>query len=72
MKNELEDQSNRLKSISTELEKALKHSQIAADHFLNSEVPRACAHTLALEGHLIVISEVLKEIAKTHRIKASV
>ena len=72
MNNDLKEQSNRLKSISTELEKALKHSNIAIEHFQNSEVPRACAHTLALEGHIHAVKELLKEIAKFHRIKAEV
>ena len=72
MNNDLKDQSNRLKSISAELEKALKHSSIAIDHFQNSEVPRACAHTLALEGHIHVVQELLIEISKLHSIKAGV
>lgn len=72
MNNELNEQSNRLKSISVELEKALKHSNIAIEHFQNSEVPRGCAHTLALEGHIHVVKELLVEIAKLHRMKAGV
>lgn len=72
MKVELQDQAAKLKSITDELESALKHSKIASEHFVNSEVPRACAHTLALEGHIIAITELLAEIAKLHRTKAKV
>lgn len=55
-----------------ELESALKHSNSAVDHFKNSEVPRACAHTLALEGHLCTVKKLLCEIAKFYRTKAGV
>lgn len=72
MKSELQDQAAKLKSITEELEGAAKHSRIAAEHFLNSDVPRACAHTLALEGHIAVIAEILEEVAKLHRLKAKV
>jgi hypothetical protein len=72
MKKELELQSERMNLIFKELENALKHADIAANHFLLAEVPRACAHTIALQGHLAVVSEILAEVAKLHRAKASV
>lgn len=72
MKIELKNQAAKLKLITEELESALKHSKIASEHFVNSEVPRACAHALALEGHIIAIAELLAEIAKFHRTKAKV
>lgn len=72
MNNDILNQINRLKAIASELELALKHSTVAVDHFQNSEVPRACAHTLALEGHLIIATDLLKEIAKFHSSKAAI
>lgn len=72
MKNDLQEQVNRLVLISSELNAAVKHSNVAAEHFKNSEVPRGCAHTLALEGHLNVVSDLLKEIAKLHAVEARI
>jgi hypothetical protein len=50
-----------------ELEKALKHCQIAAGHFRSKEVPRGCAHAMAMQGHLQIAADWLAEFAKTHR-----
>ncbi len=70
MKSELEQQSERMKSVANELDQAMKHAKIATGHFSGSEVPRACAHTLALQGHLSVVAELLAEIAKLHKDKS--
>ncbi len=70
MKNELEQQTERLNLVATELEQAMKHAKIAANHFASTEVPRACAHTLAVQGHLNIVNEILGEVAKLHRTKA--
>ncbi len=72
MKNELEQQSERLNLVATELEQAMKHAKIAASHFSSTEVPRACAHTLAVHGHLAVVKDILAEVAKLHKTKAGV
>jgi hypothetical protein len=50
-----------------ELEKALKHCQIAARHFRSKEVPRGCAHAMAMQGHLQIAADWLDEFAKIHR-----
>jgi hypothetical protein len=70
MKSDIEQQVKKLKLISSELETAIKHSNIAAKHFESSEIPRGCAHTLALQGHLNSVNDLLKEIAKLHSLKA--
>lgn len=70
MTNDLEQQAVRMKSIANELDQAMRHAEIAADHFASSEVPRGCAHTLAVQGHLVVVNEILNEIAKLHKNKA--
>ena len=72
MKTELLHQSDKMNAIAIELEQALKHAKIAANHFLDSEVPRACAHTLAVQGHLAVIDELLIAVAKLHKTKSIV
>jgi hypothetical protein len=70
MENDLEMQAKRLLQIAEELESAATHARTASNHFKQSEVPRGCAHSMAVEGHLIVAKDLLKEIAKTHRLKA--
>jgi hypothetical protein len=70
MNNDLEDQSKRLLQIAEELESAAAHARTASNHFKQSEVPRGCAHSLAVEGHLFVAKDLLEEVAKTHRLKA--
>lgn len=70
MPNDFETQSKHLLQIATELEQAAAHARTASDHFLQKEVPRACAHTLAVDGHIIAAKELLNEIAKIHRLKA--
>jgi hypothetical protein len=46
MNAELQSQANRLKKISLELEAAMKHAIIGAEHFNSAEVPRACAQPM--------------------------
>lgn len=72
MKNELERQSERLNLIAKELDQAKEHALVAANHFTASEVPRACAHTLAVQGHLSAVMELLSEVAKLHATKARI
>jgi hypothetical protein len=55
-----------------ELERAAKHLRIAAEHFRNREVPRGCAHALAVYGHMRVVQRQLDEHAELHRTKAQV
>jgi hypothetical protein len=66
----LEAQAKRLDEIAKELEMALAHTKTGANHFRSGEVPRGCAHTVAVQGHVIVANELLQEIAKTHRLAA--
>jgi hypothetical protein len=70
MNDALVAQSKKLFQIAEELEKAAAHAKIAADHFNSGEVPRACAHSFAAEGHIAVASETLSLVAREHRLKA--
>lgn len=70
MNDALEAQSKKLLQIAEELERAAAHAKIAANHFKSGEVPRGCAHSLAVEGHISVASETLSLVAKDHRLKA--
>lgn len=65
-----EQQAKHLDEIAVELEKAVAHAKTAASHFRSGEVPRGCAHAVAVEGHLIAANEHAQQIAKTHRLAA--
>jgi ferritin len=72
MNDELKAQAQKLFQIAEELEKSAQHAKIAAGHFNSGEVPRACAHTLATEGHIHAANDLLKEVAKAHSLKSRV
>ena len=66
-----EEQARRLDAIAVEAGKLVEHAKIAASHFRAGEVPRAGAHVLALEGHLIAVRRLLDETALTHALRAT-
>jgi hypothetical protein len=70
MTTKLKAQTKSLEILIRELELAITHAKVAATHFRGNEVPRACAHTLAVEGHVLSAAELLGEIAKLHRLAA--
>jgi uncharacterized protein Yka (UPF0111/DUF47 family) len=49
-----------------ELERAVAHCRVAAEHFRNGEVPRAAAHAWAARGHLLEAEAHLDEQARDH------
>ena len=63
-------QAKSLDEIVTELEKAIAHAGTAAAHFRSGQVPRGCAHALAVDGHVQVANEALPQVAKRHRLAA--
>ena len=65
-----EEQAKRFDAIVEEAGKIADHARIAATHMRNAEVPRAGAHALALEGHLINARRLLDEIAVEHAKRA--
>jgi hypothetical protein len=64
-------QAKSLDAIVTELEQAIAHAKIAAVHFRSGEVPRGCAHALAVDGHIQSANEALSQIAQRHRLAAA-
>lgn len=72
MNEALEAQAKKLQQITEELEKGIAHAKVAAGHFKSGEVPRGCAHSFALEGHIAAASEILSQMAKDHRVKARI
>jgi hypothetical protein len=65
-----ETQAQRLDALAAEADKIAAHARIAATHFRNDEVPRAGAHALALEGHMINARRLLDEVAIDHASRA--
>ena len=49
-----------------ELEQALGHCRVAADHFRSNEIPRGAAHAWAARGHLLNAQALLDEQAREH------
>jgi hypothetical protein len=42
------------------------HARTAAKHFEAREVPRGCAHIVAVEGHLLKARRMLDGVAEVH------
>ena len=51
---------------SAELEQALAHCRVAAQHFRDNRVPRGAAHAWAARGHLLNAEKLLDEQAREH------
>ena len=72
MKATREAVAERFDEVAAELERALAHCRVAASHFRADEVPRGCAHALALQGHLRRSQRGVDEIAEAHASRAGV
>jgi HEPN domain-containing protein len=59
-----------LESAADELERAVAHLRVAARHFREGEIPRACAHAFAAEGHMIEARRQVEHRAVVHRTKS--
>ena len=52
--------------IADELEQALAHVRVAADHYRNGVVPRGAAHAWSAHGHLLEAVGRLEAQAREH------
>lgn len=52
--------------IAEELEAAAAHYRTTAKHFTNTDVPRAGAHALAGQGHMVNAQNQINEAAQHH------
>ena len=52
--------------IAAELETALAHVRVAAQHYRDGVVPRGAAHAWSAHGHLLEAAERLAERARDH------
>ena len=55
---------------SAELERALGHCRVAADHFRSKEVPRGAAHAWAAHGRILNAQSLLDRQAREHAAKS--
>lgn len=61
---------DRYDAVAAELEKAARHLRRTAEHFRNRDVPRASAHRVAADGHLIKGKAELDILAVLHAERA--
>ena len=52
--------------IAVQLEQALAHVRVAAQHYRDGVVPRGAAHAWSAHGHLLEATERLAERARDH------
>jgi hypothetical protein len=62
----LEDTAAAYDDIATELEQALAHVRVAAQHYRDGVVPRGAAHAWSAHGHLLEAIERLDAQARDH------
>ena len=55
-----------LNDIAGELERAAAHARTASKHFEAPEVPRGCAHIVAVEGHMMKARRALEGVLENH------
>ena len=67
---ELEHAAQLYQDAAAELERALGHCGVAAEHFRRGEVPNGTAHAWAARGHLVKAEQLLDEQAAQHTRKA--
>jgi HEPN domain-containing protein len=67
---ELEHAAQLYEEAAAELERALGHCRVAAEHFRNGQVPNGTAHAWAARGHLLKAAERLDGQAVQHTRKA--
>jgi len=53
-----------------ELERAMGHCRVAAEHFREGKVPNGTAHAWAARGHVVLAGQLLDEQARQHTTKA--
>lgn len=72
MSNIYEQMAQEYETLQRELEAAMEHCRVAAGHYREENVPRACAHAFAIQGHLHMAQQRLGELAKAHAEKAGI
>jgi hypothetical protein len=68
---DLEVAAERCEFAAQELERAALHLRTSAQHFREREVPRACAHLFAAQGHMLEGQAVINERAIVQAAKSN-
>jgi hypothetical protein len=68
---DLEVAAERCEFAARELEWTALHLRTSARHFREHEVPRACAHLFAAQGHMLETQTVINEQAVVHAAKSN-
>jgi hypothetical protein len=67
---ELEQAARTYEEAAAELERAIGHCRVAAEHFRDGVVPNGTAHAWAARGHLVRAARQLDAQAEQHTAKA--
>ena len=67
---ELERAAQIYEEAAAELERAVGHCRVAAEHFRSIEQPRGTAHAWAARGHILKAEALLDEQARQHSAKS--
>jgi hypothetical protein len=70
MTDPFEDAATMLEQSTKELEVKRQHLRVAAQHYRDHEVPRACAHVWSATGHLKTAGRLLDDLAIVHASKS--
>jgi hypothetical protein len=65
-----EEQAQRLDRIAEEGARMVDHARAAAAHFRSGDIPRAGAHALALNGHLVNVRAIFDSLSTVHASKS--
>lgn len=71
MSDMFDEQAEAYKQAAKELKLAAKHLRTTARHFKNREIPGACAHILATQGHLLSVQKTIEHHAIIHASKST-
>lgn len=66
-----DEAAERFERSAEELETAARHLRVAGKHMRETEIPRACAHAFAAQGHLVTAERLLGENAVLHASKST-
>ncbi len=67
----LVDAADDYREIARQLRAAAEHCDVAAAHMVAGEIPRACAHQVAAQGHIVKARRLLDGRAVEHSERSS-
>lgn len=67
----LVDAADDYREMARQLRAAAEHCDVAAAHMVAGEIPRACAHGMAAQGHVVKAQRLMEERAVDHSDRSS-